>query len=147
MYMYEDLSTPRSRTPTFEVGRLPPRHCLDPAVLGRGRLTRLTNARCENMPSTLSPKLVVMTLCRALMFETPASAWRLCEHVLYCASSRYMLILLRWCFQGGPRTQVLGTLSGPKTSHAFFRNPKIYPHPRLQDFPSWKKTLKNTGKQ
>ena len=24
--------------------------------------------------------------------------------------------------------------------HYLFRNPKSYPHPRLQDFPRWKKT-------
>ena len=29
----------------------------------------------------------------------------------------------------------------------FYRNPKIYPHPRLQDFPRWKKTNKSKGKQ
>ena len=27
------------------------------------------------------------------------------------------------------------------------RNPTSYPHPRLQEFPRWKKTLTNTGNQ
>ena len=30
---------------------------------------------------------------------------------------------------------------------AHLRNPKSYAHPRRQDVPRWKKTLKNTGKQ
>ena len=31
--------------------------------------------------------------------------------------------------------------------HCLSRNPKTYPHPRLQDFPRWMKAQTNTGKQ
>ena len=41
--------------------------------------------------------------------------------------------------------RIWGTAPASPPFPAHPRNPTSYPHPRLQDFPTWKRTLQNTG--
>ena len=49
--------------------------------------------------------------------------------------------LIYFNLRSSAASKVIGNLGRP--GH-LYRNLKIHPHPRLQDFPRWKKTQKNT---
>ena len=68
---------------------------------------------------------------------------------VFLAYMCYCCYYLRICARTQPRDWAPTCLHNLRLHTAAYdhvrRNPKSYPHPRLQDFLKWKKTQKNTG--